>query len=207
MQNDSTSSENETFQPLGFDLGALKQKRKEQIAKHKPVMAQKKEVLDSDLPDCLQYEVLLKRALDQLRMKEEGQDAAKMKLSLDVKREPSSKTSINIVEISKALHRDQEHVMRFIFNELFTTGSVNKEGRLFLKGVFLKSQVQDILRSYVEHFVVCKSCENVENTNIIKQNQLYFLKCSRCGAMRCVGNIIEGMRSKGKAVHSVRGLI
>ncbi|XP_029161626.1 eukaryotic translation initiation factor 2 subunit beta-like [Nylanderia fulva] len=171
-----SSSESEDLTPVGFDPQAFRKQREKKIGRKAVVMSQQKtHQQQSNLPEQLQYINLLKRAMEILnKNKKDSFQDSKMKLPLEVKRESSTKTSMNLVEISKLLKRDEDHLMKFILNELSTTGSINQEGKLLMKGLFLKAQVQDVLRMYVEHFVVCKGCENVDETIIVKENKLYF---------------------------------
>jgi translation initiation factor 2 subunit 2 len=158
------------------------------------------------IPNELEYETLLKCAMAVLKKDKDQVESTRIKLPLDVKRE-ARKTSINIVEIANILNRSVDHLVSFISNELMATGSVNKDGRLLIKGMFIRSEIQEVLRRYIEHFVVCKICENVEDTEIVREKRLYFLKCSKCGGARCVGNAVEGITTKGKAKPQLRGML
>ena len=88
-----------------------------------------------------------------------------------------------------------------------TTGSVNKDGKLLLKWSLKRSEMQEIIRRYIEHLIVCKICESAEDTDIIREKKLYFLKCSKCGGTRCVWNVVEGITTKGKANLQLRGML
>ncbi|KAH9411308.1 translation initiation factor IF2B/IF5 [Ordospora pajunii] len=158
------------------------------------------------IPNELEYETLLKCAMAVLKKDKDQVESTRIKLPLDVKRE-ARKTSINIVEIANILNRSVDHLVSFISNELMATGSVNKDGRLLIKGMFIRSEIQEVIRRYIEHFVVCKICENVEDTEIVREKRLYFLKCSKCGGARCVGNAVEGITTKGKAKPQLRGML
>lgn len=171
----------------------------------KSVLVKKKVEHINELPEELKHNNLLKRAMHILRSN--GNTQAKMKLPLEVKREVGNKTMINLNEVADVINRDPEHINKYLFSELPTSGSVNKEGKLIMKGNFLKAQIQDVLRLYIEHFIVCGSCDAVQNTSMVRENKLYFLKCKNCGASKCVGNIVEGFKSKGKVRPKLRGLI
>lgn len=154
--------------------------------------------LDKNMPQELQYESLLTKAMNELKMMREMKENSKFRLPLDVKRNVPTKTSINLQEISVHLRRDEDHVLKFILNELLTTGSLNQEGRLYMKGRFTKTQIQEVLREYIELFVICKSCMKSDNTELIKENKMVFLKCEGCGASRHVGGILEGYKTLGR---------
>lgn len=55
----------------------------------------------------------------------------------------------NIADICKRMHRQPDHVIQFLFAEMGTTGSVDGNGRLVIKGRFLQKQVENVLRRYI----------------------------------------------------------
>ena len=65
-------------------------------------------------------------------------------------REGNKKTIFaNIAEICKRMKRTDEHVMQFLFAELGTTGSVDGNRRLVIKGKFQQKQIENVLRRYI----------------------------------------------------------
>lgn len=203
-----SSTSSEEFEELGINLKEFARKRQSRLGIRRPVQKQQAGPTsgDGELPPELEYDSLLRHAMTVLKKDKDLGVTSRMKLPLEVKRE-ARKTSVNIVEIAEALNRQVDHLVKFISNELMTTGSVNKDGKLLLKGSFIRSEIQEIIRRYIEHFVVCKICESVEDTDIVRDKKLYFLKCSKCGGARCVGNIVEGMTTKGKAKPQLRGML
>lgn len=201
------SSSSDSFEELGINLKEFAKKRQSRLGIRKPVQQQPGTASsENSVPPELEYNSLLRHAMTVLKKDKDSGASSRMKLPLDVKRE-ARKTSVNVVEMAEALHRQTEHLVKFISNELMTTGSVNKDGRLLLKGTFIRSEIQEIIRRYIEHFVVCKICESVEDTDIVREKKLYFLKCSKCGGARCVGNVVEGITTKGKAKPQLRGML
>src|SRR5260370_14077047 len=74
-----------------------------------------------------------------------------------VHREGNKKTIFaNIAEICKRMHRQPEHVIQFIFAELGTTGSVDGEKRLVIKGRFEPKQIENVLTHYIVELRVSK---------------------------------------------------
>lgn len=179
--SDSSSSEDDNFKPFGFDPSKFRRQRSAQV----PSMTKTKPIHNTSILD---YPYLLQRAIHILQTKNTKSDM--IKLPLEVRRE-GQKTAINITTISEALNRDQSHLMLFVLNELLTTGSANMEGKLLMKGNFIKQQVQDVLRDYVGMYVVCKSCESLE-TVLKKENKLCFVRCKGCGSSRTVASLKEG---------------
>jgi len=65
-------------------------------------------------------------------------------------REGNKKTIFaNIVEISKRMKRTEEHLSSYLFAELGTTGSVDGNRRLVIKGRFQQKQIENVLRKYI----------------------------------------------------------
>jgi translation initiation factor 2 subunit 2 len=202
-----SSSSGEEFEELGINLKEFAKKRQSRLGMSKSMPSTAQTVSKTgEVPAELEYVNLLRHAVSVLKKDKDSDVGARMKLPLEVKRE-SRKTSINVVDVAEALNRSVDHLVKFISSELMTTGSVNKDGKLLLKGSFIRSEIQEVIRRYIEHFVVCKICESAEDTDIIRDKKLYFLKCSKCGGARCVGNVVEGLTSRGKAKPQLRGML
>ncbi|ELA40785.1 uncharacterized protein VICG_02178, partial [Vittaforma corneae ATCC 50505] len=194
------SSSDEDFIPVGLSM--LKLSTKKNLT---PVMAQRVREEDTEFPSALQYFSLLSRAMDVLNRNRE-EESEKLKLGLSVVRK-GRKTYINVVDIASQLNRQPEHLSHFLTRSLYGEGNINKDGQLVLSGSFLQSAVEKALRQFIELYVVCRSCENVDETRIVRENKLYFLRCDKCKASRCVGNAIEGFTLKDTPQAKLRGLI
>lgn len=203
--SDSLENSEELDYPIGFNPNQLLQQRSDQTKQESVLVKKLEKNKENNIPKELQYEVLLKRAVHVLKNHDEIQ--AKIKLPLEVKREFGNKTLMNLQEIANILNRDSDHIKKYLFSELATNGSVNAKGELLMKGNFTKPKIQDVLRLYIENFMVCTSCDSVLNTEIIRENRLYFLNCLNCGSRKYVGNIVEGFQKKGKSNAKLRGFI
>ena len=65
-------------------------------------------------------------------------------------REGNKKTIFaNIADICKRMKRSDEHVTQFLFAELGTSGSVDGNRRLVIKGRFQQKQIENVLRRYI----------------------------------------------------------
>ena len=65
-------------------------------------------------------------------------------------REGNKKTIFaNISEICKRMKRSDEHVTQFLFAELGTSGSVDGNKRLVIRGRFQQKQIENVLRRYI----------------------------------------------------------
>lgn len=112
-------------------------------------------------------------------------------------REGNKKTAFaNVQEISEKLQRSPEHVIQYLFAELGTSGSVDGQKRLIIKGRFQPKQLENVLRRYIMEYVTCKTCKSI-NTQLKKEssNRLFFLVCNSCGSTRSVSSIKTGFQA------------
>lgn len=111
-------------------------------------------------------------------------------------REGSKKTAFtNIAELCRRMRRPVEHVTSFLLTEMGTTGSMDGNQRLIIKGRFQQLQVENLLRRYIGEYVTCKTCRSPE-TQLSKENRLFFMKCDSCGSSRSVAAIKAGFKAQ-----------
>jgi len=112
---------------------------------------------------------VLVKSSDRLEIPEFRSSAMKMKTNL-----------MNFREVSQALRRDMRHMYRYFMKALATSGSIH-EDYVVLKGKFSRVQLSEVLKNYVEQYVVCPVCKRPD-TRITKEREFYFLVCDACGA-------------------------
>lgn len=109
-----------------------------------------------------------------------------------VLREGTKKTVfVNLMDLCKTMHRQPEHVMTFLLAELGTSGSLDGQQRLVVKGRFAPKNFEGILRRYINEYVICNGCKS-SDTILSKENRLFFLRCEQCGSGRSVAPIKAG---------------
>ncbi|XP_072961064.1 eukaryotic translation initiation factor 2 subunit beta-like [Typha angustifolia] len=109
-----------------------------------------------------------------------------------VLREGTKKTVfVNFMDLCKTMHRQPEHVMTFLLAEMGTSGSLDGQQRLVVKGRFAPKNFEGILRRYVNEYVICNGCKSPD-TILSKENRLFFLRCEQCGSARSVAPIKAG---------------
>jgi len=101
----------------------------------------------------------------------------------------------NVSDICKKMRRTPEHVIQFLFAELGTSGSVDGSARLVIKGRFQQKQIENVLRRYMQEYVTCKTCKSFE-TELSKDNRLFFLTCASCGSVRTVQGVSTGYKAQ-----------
>lgn len=145
------------------------------------------------------YEELLNRAFEIMRDK--NPDMAAGKKQKFVMRPPqvvkigAKKTSFaNFTEICKMLHRQPKHLLDFLLAELGTSGSVDGNSQLIIKGRFQQKQIENVLRRYIKEYVTCHTCRSPD-TILQKDTRLFFLQCETCGSRCSVASIKSGFQA------------
>lgn len=123
------------------------------------------------------YQELLSRAF--YKMRQANPDLGDKKrytmIPPQILREGTKKTIFgNLMDICKRMHRNQEHVMQFLFTELGTSGSLDGSQRLVIKGRYTPKIIENVLRHYIVEYVTCKICKS-PNTVLVKENRLNFV--------------------------------
>ncbi|WP_435364072.1 translation initiation factor IF-2 subunit beta [Haloarchaeobius sp. DYHT-AS-18] len=91
----------------------------------------------------------------------------------------------NFADTVDVLNRDAGHVMKFLQNELGTSGHIDESGRARLTGSFKESRVADALDAYVAGYVTCGECGSPD-THLQERQGTTVLKCDACGALSSV---------------------
>lgn len=133
------------------------------------------------------YEVMLERLY---KMMNKDEDPGRIKISLPTVDRLGSKRVVwtNFQNCVQALNREPDHIMRFFFNFLTTTGNLDGEGKFIFKNVFKPQQIKTALDEYIQKYVVCKSCKK-GNTVFTKERGLTFMNCRNCHASSTVEEI------------------
>lgn len=107
----------------------------------------------------------------------------------------TKKTSFaNFLDISKTLHRQPKHLLDFLLAELGTSGSLDGNNQLIIKGRFQPKQIENVLRRYIKEYVTCHTCRSAE-TILQKDTRLFFLQCESCGSRCSVASIKSGFQA------------
>nr|CAG4650382.1 EOG090X0AVX [Sida crystallina] len=145
------------------------------------------------------YDELLNRVFNIMREKNPEMVAGEKKRFTmrppQVVRIGTKKTSFaNFSEICKMLHRQPKHVLAFLLAELGTSGSVDGNNQLIIKGRFQQKQMENVLRRYVKEYVTCHTCRSPD-TILQKETRLFFLQCESCGSRCSVASIKSGFQA------------
>ncbi|EHB04299.1 Eukaryotic translation initiation factor 2 subunit 2 [Heterocephalus glaber] len=130
------------------------------------------------------YEELLNRVFNNMREKNPDMIAGEKRKFVmkppQVVRVGTKKTSfVTFTDICKLLHHQPKHLLAFLLAEMGTTGSIDGNNQLVIKGRFQQKQIKNVLRSYIKEYVTCHTCRSLD-TILQKDTRLYFLQCETC---------------------------
>jgi len=145
------------------------------------------------------YDELLTRVFDIMREKNPDIMAGEKKKFVmrppQVLRIGTRKTSFaNFSDICRLLHRQPKHVLAFLLSELGTSGSVDGNNQLIIKGKYTQKQIENVLRRYIKEYVTCHTCRSRE-TILQKDTRIFFLQCETCGSRCSVASIKTGFQA------------
>jgi len=145
------------------------------------------------------YDELLNRVFDIMREKNPDIVAGEKKRFImkppQIMRVGTKKSAFaNFADICRMLHRQPKHLLAFLLAELGTSGSLDGNNQLIIKGRFQQKQIESVLRSYIKEYVTCHTCRSPE-TILQKDTRLYFLQCETCGSRCSVQSIKSGFQA------------
>ncbi|EGW14592.1 Eukaryotic translation initiation factor 2 subunit 2 [Cricetulus griseus] len=145
------------------------------------------------------YEELLNRVFNIMREKNPDMVAGEKRKFVmkppQVVRVGTKKTSfVNFTDICKLLHRQPKHLLTFLLAELGTSGSIDGNNQLVIKGRFQQKQIENILRRYIKEYVTCHTCRSPD-TILQKDTRLHFLWCETCHSQCSVASIKTGFQA------------
>ena len=91
----------------------------------------------------------------------------------------------NFLQIASTLRREADHLLKFVLKELATPGEIKKSGALILGTKVPASRINEKVRQYANEFVLCFECGKPD-TQIVREGELNYMKCTACGAKNFV---------------------
>ena len=91
----------------------------------------------------------------------------------------------NFLQIASNLRREVSHLLKYVLKELATPGEIKKSGALILGTKVPASRINEKIRQYANEFVLCSECGKPD-TQIVKEGELTYMKCTACGAKNVV---------------------
>lgn len=93
----------------------------------------------------------------------------------------------NFNQIAMYLRRQPQHLEKFLEKELAAQGKIEGD-RIILIRKIPQKKIQEKLKFYVGRYVICKECGKPD-TEIIKQDNFFFIHCLACGAKHSIAKI------------------
>lgn len=87
----------------------------------------------------------------------------------------------NLLQIAGHLHRPVQHLLKYLLKELATPGEIKPNNQAIFARKFTSLEFNSKIKQYADEFVFCKECGKPD-TELLKENNLMFLKCMVCGA-------------------------
>ncbi len=133
------------------------------------------------------YEQLLDEAFKKVKRPEKATDRFEIP---KVAGAVSGKNTLitNIKQIADYVRRPVEHMAKFLFRELATSGKIEGD-RLVLHTKLGSAKVNDKIVMYAKEFVICKECGKPD-TEIVSEKGIKYKHCLACGAKSPVRNTI-----------------
>lgn len=86
----------------------------------------------------------------------------------------------NFLQIADIIGRKPQHLLKYVLKELATPGT-QKNQTLILGSKIPAGKINEKISNYVEEFVFCKECTSPD-TKMVKEGDIYYIKCQACGA-------------------------
>lgn len=134
----------------------------------------------------MDYEEQLDRALEETP-DIEGQTERFEVPDPEVRQEGNVTVYENFQDTIDRLGRDESHVMKFLQNELGTSGHIDERGRARLTGDFRQRRIDEAIDAYTEAFVRCPEC-GLPDTHLEREQGALLIQCEACGARSAAGD-------------------
>ena len=128
----------------------------------------------------MDYDDMLDRAIEDTPDIESGSERFDVP-DPDVRQEGNMTVYENFQATVRRLDREEEHVMKFLQDELGTSGHIDESGRARLTGEFGERRIREAIDAYTEEFVICSEC-GLPDTRLIREQGAILLRCEACGA-------------------------
>ncbi|RJQ20790.1 translation initiation factor IF-2 subunit beta [Candidatus Woesearchaeota archaeon] len=128
----------------------------------------------------MDYESMLKRARE--RMPESVFEKERFEIPKVRGHLEGNKTIItNFQQVAGTLRRPLDHLLKYVLKELAAPGEIMRSGLLVLGAKIPAGRINEKIRQYALEFVLCADCGKPD-TEIVREGDFNFLKCSACGA-------------------------
>ena len=99
----------------------------------------------------------------------------------EVRQEGNVSVVENFQNVCDQLDREDDHLMKFLQDELGTSGHIDESGRARLTGEFRSRRIADAIDAYTDEYVLCSEC-GLPDTRLEREQGALLLRCEACGA-------------------------
>lgn len=93
----------------------------------------------------------------------------------------------NFQAVVSRLDRAEDHLLKFLQDELGTSAHIDESGRARLTGEFRERRVDDVLEAYLDAYVRCPEC-GLPDTSLETDQGATLIQCDACGARSPAGD-------------------
>lgn len=123
------------------------------------------------------YEELLEQAYEKVEPCEECDRFELLKVTGH--HEGSRTVITNFGQVASCLRREPEHLAKFLFKELATSGDIRGD-RLVLDKKDNSKNINVKIEKYARDYVICPGCKKPD-TEIVEEGGKTYLRCLACG--------------------------
>ncbi len=128
----------------------------------------------------MDYEDQLDRAIEETPDIKSGSDRFDVP-DPEVRQEGKATVFENFQGVVDRLDRNEDDVLKYLRNELGTSGHIDESGRARLTGEFGQRRIDEAVEEYTEEYVLCSEC-GLPDTRLEREQGVLILKCDACGA-------------------------
>ena len=99
----------------------------------------------------------------------------------EVRQEGHATVFENFQSVCSYLDRDEDHLLKFLQDELGTSAHIDESGRGRFTGDFSQRRIRDAIETYSNRYVICSEC-GLPDTRIEREQGAELLQCTACGA-------------------------
>lgn len=99
----------------------------------------------------------------------------------DVRQEGHATVFENFQSICGELSREEDHLLKFLQDELGTSAHIDESRRARLTGEFDEGRIREAVEAYTDQYVICSEC-GLPDTEIEREQGAEILHCTACGA-------------------------
>lgn len=128
----------------------------------------------------MEYEDMLDRGIEETPDIEPGSDRFEVP-DADVRQEGHATVFENFQTVCQALDRDDDHLLKFLQDEVGTSAHIDESQRARLTGEFSARRIREAVEAYTDQYVRCGEC-GLPDTNLVREKGVLLVQCDACGA-------------------------